>query len=400
MKLLPALLCTLTLLSLPGHAETPPVHNDATQSAVEAATKAARKDLALKEVELSAAAKEKADADKASSDKAGNLKELKELMDKTSDPTARATAQTNYNTAAAQLLELQKKAEEKNKAWNAALEAKLAAEASLAGRQGGGGGASGPAAQNPLTLDNETIYQASLEALTKLFVVAVLLESGLALLFNWPIFLTTLNRRTWRPVIMFIAALILVWGFDLDIMAQLIAIYNSSPAKDATVTGFPALVSTLISASVLAGGSAGVFNIMAAMGFRSAHERDSAPTPPGAEHAWVSIRLTGFGGTQENVKVNIEQTADAGQNPPAATAGTITPGGPNWRDQLRPLKNRFPPVAGYTVEAGKFYKIQVMVKTPVTAENPRGEKDLLKDRGIYKFAPRAIVDLVVPYTAG
>ena len=64
------------------------------------------------------------------------------------------------------------------------------------------------------------------------------------------------------------------------------------------------------------------------------------------------------------------------------------------------IKGRFPPVAGYSVEANQCYKIQVMVKIPVTEANPTGEKDLLNGTGIYKFAPRAIVDLEVPYTAG
>jgi hypothetical protein len=45
-------------------------------------------------------------------------------------------------------------------------------------------------------------------------------------------------------------------------------------------------------------------------------------------------------------------------------------------------------VAGYTLDANIYYKIEVCV----------GERDLLKGKGVYSFAPRAIVDLDVTYT--
>ncbi len=250
-----------------------------------------------------------------------------------------------------------------------------------------------PALQNPLMLGNDRIYQASLAALTKFFVVAVLLESGLSLIFNSTLFLALFNRRTMKPVVMFVVSFLLVSAFKLDLLAQLIAVYNSETATSD-------IVSKVISALILAGGSAGVFNIMVSLGFRSEPEGDSAPQLPSADHAWVSVRLANFKKATDNVKINIEKIAPPAENPPMATAGTILAKPNGVRQLITPIKGRFPPVAGYSVEANQCYKIQVMVKVPVTDANPTGEKDLLNGTGIYKFAPRAIVDLEVPYTAG
>ena len=68
-------------------------------------------------------------------------------------------------------------------------------------------------------------------------------------------------------------------------------------------------------------------------------------------------------------------------------AGTIRTERAKLADLFTTVVGRFPPVAGYTLDAGTCYEVKVMV----------GETDLLEGKGTYVFAPRAILDLEVDY---
>ena len=91
---------------------------------------------------------------------------------------------------------------------------------------------------------------------------------------------------------MFIAAFVLVWLFDQDLLARLIDTYNSHDGISQAQAS--PIISMVISASILAGGSAGISNVMVALGFRSPPESDTEQKPPGPDHAWLSIRVKGL----------------------------------------------------------------------------------------------------------
>ena len=89
-----------------------------------------------------------------------------------------------------------------------------------------------------------------LTVLLGLFVVATVLESALATLFQWRPFRELFNGKAVKTVIMTAAGLIVVVGFDYDVFATLMgkagAVGESGPA------------SVGLSALILAGGSAAV----------------------------------------------------------------------------------------------------------------------------------------------
>ena len=104
--------------------------------------------------------------------------------------------------------------------------------------------------------EGTNIYTASIAALTKLFVLAVLVESALSL--------------------------VVVKTFDIDIVAELMKVYdpNSNPGD---------VMSTTLTALILAGGSSGVNKLFVALGFRS-RLQEQAPQPPSTE-AWIAILM-------------------------------------------------------------------------------------------------------------
>ena len=221
-----------------------------------------------------------------------------------------------------------------------------------------------------------SIYTESVAALTKLFVLAVLIESALSLIFNWRVFLEFFNRRAIKTVVMFIVSLTVVRTFDIDIVAQLMKIYDegSSPGD---------VMSTVLTAMILAGGSSGVNNLFMALGFRS-RQTESAPELPSNE-AWISVLVHRDNDATGEVLVQISEAASGTDATYDAIAGSV-----NARKKLRdlffPNRNRFPNSGGYKVESGKVYTISV------TGKDKSGS--VLTGLGeTYSFAPRAIVDL-------
>lgn len=71
----------------------------------------------------------------------------------------------------------------------------------------------------------------SFRILMTAFVLALLLESGFALLFNWRLFLEFFDGKAWRTPIMLLGALMVVRTFNLDLMASLFDAYGSLPAN-------------------------------------------------------------------------------------------------------------------------------------------------------------------------
>ena len=135
---------------------------------------------------------------------------------------------------------------------------------------------------SPVALDNTEIYKESLAALTMLFVVAVLLESAFALIFNWRVFLAYFSRSGVKTIVMIGVSLVVVKGFNLDIVSSLLAAYQRSPQP----SGFWSQFITALGRR----GSAGVYNIMYTLGYRKEKpESEISPRPP-ADKAWVAFQ--------------------------------------------------------------------------------------------------------------
>ena len=190
------------------------------------------------------------------------------------------------------------------------------------------------------------------KALLTIFVMATLIESGLAVLFHWSPFLRYFNTKGIGPIISFIFAFVFVEGFHLDITAKLVEIMWE-PAK----TNF---FSQSLSALILAGGSKTVNGILVALGWRSLIP-DHADTPkPAKTDAWVSVCVVKKPGTKPGP---VEVWLSPGTAQPPARLVSIVEGNraltPFMRMFLRD-PTRFPPSGGHTVTPGVPYVLRVV----------------------------------------
>lgn len=236
---------------------------------------------------------------------------------------------------------------------------------------------------NPPALNNDQIYSKSVAALTELFVVALLLESAFAVIFNWRVFLAYFSLRGVRTIVMISASWLIVYKFHLDVLANLIAAYQSPPTNPA-----PGPFSQFVTALILAGGSSGVNRIMTTLGFRSpSREEEVAPRPP-VNKAWVAVRVDRKRARSE-VFVRIKDVGSPGANSPSPIAGVVTFRRARLSGLLFRDTNRFPQNGGYTVSPNTLYSISVETKD----ENGQTMKGL--DDQQYVFAAGAIVDFDV-----
>ncbi|MDP2378360.1 hypothetical protein [Reyranella sp.] len=127
------------------------------------------------------------------------------------------------------------------------------------------------------------VYDQSLRAIFLLFVLAVILESALALVFNWKPFTDNLSPRAVRPLIAFIVSLIFVNLLGIDVVATLTNALNGSHLPVSTE-------GKVITAMVIAGGSSGVNTLLVALGFRSVKTPETTAPKPPPEKAWLAVR--------------------------------------------------------------------------------------------------------------
>jgi hypothetical protein len=191
------------------------------------------------------------------------------------------------------------------------------------------------------------VYGKVFEALFVLFVLAVLLESGLAVIFNWRVFVDVFDARGVKTLVSVVFAYVFVNVFDIDIVTNLVNLYTGSKVE----RGVPG---RFITALIIAGGSSGVNNLLAALGFRRLRsEEEVAPKPP-KDKAWIAVRL---------LRHKAKGSVDVYIGPPdrLAIAGSITGTSPQnklLRYFLRD-RGRFPSVGGYAVEPDTPCSIRV-----------------------------------------
>jgi hypothetical protein len=159
---------------------------------------------------------------------------------------------------------------------------------------------------------SDVLYGAAAKTLVLLFALAVLLESALAVVFRWRPFVEILNPRAVRPLVSFLLAWWFVYYFDLDLVTALVNSSNPQAAKPINMGG------QILTALVLAGGSAGVNSILVSLGFRQVSTPQTQPKPPPTK-AWIAVRAVRKPDTKGNIEVLIGPMLtlqDGTQEPP------------------------------------------------------------------------------------
>lgn len=238
--------------------------------------------------------------------------------------------------------------------------------------------------QNWLAIEDTAIYTASFRALVILFVMAVLIESALSVIFNWRVFLRFFNGKGVKTLVMVAVSALAVDAFDINIVHDLMVAYGKADETTDPTLGF------WLTALILAGGSAGVYNLLVALGYRDAKRpEDVAPKPP-SNKAWVSVRVIRDKAVGPAL-IEIQQRAQATNTSPVAIAGVV--GHSAFFYELRSLffrdRLRHPQYGGHEVVPGYEYDIRVV------AHDQNGALVPSAIDGTYVFAERAIVDLEV-----
>lgn len=221
-------------------------------------------------------------------------------------------------------------------------------------------------------------FAAAFTVLIQLFLVAVLLEQALSVIFNWRPFLQNFDARGVKTIVSVLVAWFVVDRFALDFVKDLVNVY----AVDKIPSEFP---TRFLSALILAGGSSGVNNLLVSLGFRSMRSAEQiAPKPPPKE-AWIAVRLV----RDKAVGPVVASIGPEGTTLPVA--GMIE-GSSRKNGLLRYFlvdRGRFPVVGGHslTPEDGKRYVVQL------DGFDEKGAPLGAAKWGPYAIAPGAIIDL-------
>lgn len=232
-------------------------------------------------------------------------------------------------------------------------------------------------------------YSQAFKALFILFVLATLLESGLAVLFNWRPFVQLFDARGVQTVISVAVSYLFVNGFDLDIVSRLLGIFSDRPVPSDFASQF-------VTALVLAGGSSGVNKLLVALGFRAVKTAEEVRGKPPAEFAWISIRLR-----RKNAVGPVDVLIGSKDRP--TVAGTISgsAGGDGLLRYFVRDFGRFPTAGGFVVKPDEELVVRLAGKNGKSETIPPTKDAQGKDLpppaesswGPYRLAKGAIVDL-------
>lgn len=228
-----------------------------------------------------------------------------------------------------------------------------------------------------------------LPELAGLLAVATVMETALTTLFNWRLYREFFNGRAVKTVVMVLFGGIIVSVFSYDVIARIIVLAGGKEA----VTP----VSGILSALVLAGGSAAVFELFTRLGLRSPVKPEAERPLPPQDRAWVSVRIAPIS-LVGPAEIFIEKIAEPTPEEKATAPLSGVLGEKSIGERIRsvfmtdPL--RFPPSGGYSVEAGPVYRVTARAARIVQRDQTR-EKAVQTDTVfVGRFAGRAIIDLV------
>lgn len=204
----------------------------------------------------------------------------------------------------------------------------------------------------PVAAFGPEVYEQAGKAVFLLFVLAVILESALALLFNWKPFVENLVPRAVRPVIAFLAAILLVNLLGMDVVATLTNALNQTKLA-------PTTLGMVLTAMVIAGGSAGVNNMLIALGFRTQKTPETVTPKPPPKKAWLALRALD-GDSRGDLFVFLTSPPGGGNALLGVIKGRSKPGSIlSW---FVPDRGRLPNYGGHTVQPGQLYAIEVRGK--------------------------------------
>lgn len=235
-----------------------------------------------------------------------------------------------------------------------------------------------PAAAQDGAATSDALGRVAVE-LGQFAIVVVVVESALSALFNWRVWRQVFNQRALKTPVMFAAGLLVVLGFGYDIFARIL---NDVGAGIEAQGNWG---SVLISALIIAGGSSGINTLFRNLGLRQVLP-DAPPKPALSQsEAWISVKVNG-GVPGDAFHVAIAPSTLA-TGPELAGSVEVKSFGVRLREAFRSEPQRFPNYGGWSLDAGKPYRIEV-IDTRAPAAKPK-----LVFEG--SFAPRAIIDFQV-----
>ncbi|WGM40698.1 hypothetical protein [Caulobacter sp. NIBR1757] len=223
------------------------------------------------------------------------------------------------------------------------------------------------------------VYDAVFKTLFIAMVLALVLESALAVVFNWRPFLYYFDGRGVRTPVSFGFALAIAGALQFDLVTRL---YIASQADPVTTDLGP--VGYILTGLVLAGGSSAVNTILRGLGLRQMGAREDVVARPPPTMAWISVSLT-----RKTAVGPVEVfVTDAGGV--ATLVGMITgdshpPGLLRWliRDDMR-----FPTAGGHALLGNADYSVSV-------AGKDRNGQPVTDTWGPFHIGAGAIVDLTL-----
>jgi len=225
---------------------------------------------------------------------------------------------------------------------------------------------------------SEAIYAESFKAVFILFILAVLVESGLQLLFRWRPYLRIFDTSSANALIAFAFSFFLVRLFSLDVVTNLFNIYTQpTEIQGNTLPGY------ILTALIIAGGSAGVNRLLRTFGFRPVDLPEEVVGPKEDDIAWISVTLH-----RDKAKGPVDVLF--GEKGKEQVIGTIPgKGDMNWLSSLfLRNKGRFPQSGGYAVDVGGPYAIKL--EAPDVTDQAALDKATWGPKPIGK---RAVIDL-------
>lgn len=216
--------------------------------------------------------------------------------------------------------------------------------------------------------------------LLKLFVLAAVLESALAVLFNWRPFVAIFDGRGAKTIIAVAASILLVNQLDLDVMGQLAKLYDGKEVGDGWVT-------SAITALVIAGGSSGVSQLLHKLGWRELVRAEELRPRPSFDQAWLSVSLR-----EQRQSTGIVQVEISAGNGPFAIVGSLhkRAGRSSLLRYFLRDSGRLPPSGGLPMALGTPLRVRLSgaAKTPGAA--PTIHSEIWTTEAL---APGAVVDI-------
>jgi hypothetical protein len=219
------------------------------------------------------------------------------------------------------------------------------------------------------------------KALVKMFVLALILESALALLFNWRPFIVYFDGRGVKTVVSLGVALVVTLVIKSDTFLELLKAYG------VVVTENSRWLTRIIEAMVLAGGSAGVNNLMRSLGLRPVARTEEVTPQPETNEAWIAVALRRAKAVGP-VDVELAEGGDAASpvwRIVGQISGTVPPTGlARW---FKRDFTKFPTAGGWSVTP------EVPLTLRLSGKAADGTVLISEVWGPHPLAKRAIVDL-------